>query len=125
MRVGIGNRKVGSRLYYVARLVLPTFGSLPANGSMEADHVDGNPLHGCIANLQWLTPRKNKEKTNRGTNNPNARLSDEEVLELWANRYGETTAKGWAVRLGVSVPLVYGIWKGRGWRHLTHPGGDT
>ena len=53
------------------------------------NHIDGNPLNNTLDNLEWVTQKENVQHAIRtglmnvnGENNPSAKLTDQEVLEI-------------------------------------------
>jgi hypothetical protein len=51
------------KVYRVHRLIAETFLDNPES-KKEVDHIDGNRLNNCVANLRWVTSKEN-------SNNPN------------------------------------------------------
>ena len=52
-----GNKK---RLY-AHRMLMETYCPNKNSKNLEVNHKDGNKLHNVLSNLEWLTPRENKE----------------------------------------------------------------
>lgn len=113
---------------YVHTLVLIAFVG-PRPLGMEARHFpDPNPANNNLANLSWATHARNmldsKEQGRArgnsmpGTQNFNAKLSDDEVREI--HRLCRTCPKlhHVAARFGVSDGLVSMIARGLLWKHL-------
>ena len=116
----------GKRKYFsLGKLVLETFVDIPekykklglTTRDLEADHVDANHKEdNSLTNLQWLTPRENKEKAKlnneipKGVNKPNTDVTIKQIKkvckELERNRF---TMKKIANLAGVSMDCVYGI----------------
>lgn len=94
-----------ARSFSVHRLVLEAFAG-PCPPGKEGSHLDGNRLNCNSNNLVWETKKENfARKESHGTllfaeNNPNAKLSNKDIIEIknlrskgWklsaiANRYG-------------------------------------
>jgi hypothetical protein len=45
------------------RLVALTWLGAPPRGKRQADHVDGNTLHNCAQNLEWVTQAVNQRRS--------------------------------------------------------------
>lgn len=50
---------VGGKRYYVHRLVLETFVSLPVCGKAVCDHIDRDRSHNSVWNLRWVSKQEN------------------------------------------------------------------
>jgi hypothetical protein len=108
----------------VHRLVLEAFVG-PRPEGMECRHLDGDPSNNRLGNLQWGTPKENRQDmrvhqtTNRGERNGNARLCATQVREVYRRwRNGETPAKI-ARSLKISSGAIEGIVRHKTWRHIT------
>lgn len=108
----------------VHRLVLLAFVGEPPAGAISR-HLDGDRLNNSAANLRWGTPQENQDDriehgtTCRGSRNPNALLTEIEVMCIFHDRRPHE-AIGEA--FGVTAATVESI-KGKRswgwlWRHL-------
>lgn len=120
------------RKVFVHKLVLETFGPPKPEWATETNHVDGDKWNNHISNLEWSTREKNMDhawsaglrsrfsEKMRGESNPDARLTDAQVLEIRriakSANFESFTSLG---RLfGVSRITVSNIVNGRTWKHL-------
>ena len=77
----------GRKTYLVHRVValvhIPNPHDLP-----QVNHLDGDKSNNCVDNLEWCTGRQNVKHSvesgfvKRGSNRPNAKLTDEQVLRM-------------------------------------------
>lgn len=111
------------KAFYLHKIVASTFfGPLPAGWS--TNHKDGDKLHCCIANLEYLGPGLNQAHaaamglTRRGEQVSTARLTVEAVREIRRLR-GQVPQKELARRFGVAHSLISRIQLGQAWRHTT------
>ena len=57
-------------------------------GKYEVNHKDGNKANNAVWNLEWVTAKENVKHSvdtglvKRGSDRPNAKLSDEKVLQM-------------------------------------------
>lgn len=59
-----------------------------------------------------------KSRQPRGSGHANAKLTEEEVLEIWAQRSTGRLQREIGRQFGVTGECVWQIWNGRSWRHL-------
>jgi len=94
--------------------------------SHEAAHTCGNGHLGCVhpGHLYWGTGVENAAdrdchgRTPKGERHPHAKLTNEDVLEIYALR-GRQSARAVAKQFGVAAGTVSWIWTGRSWSWLT------
>lgn len=75
------------KMAYIHRLVAETFIPNP-NNYPDVFHIDGNLANNAVENLYWCTHQfilnqlrlVGKIKNDRGTNNPNTKLTDNDIL---------------------------------------------
>jgi len=115
--------KLGIKMaYFVHRLVLEAFVG-PSNG-LDGAHLDGNPSNSNLTNLVWATRSENcrhKElhgTAQKGEKNPNAKLTDVDVLTMRALRKEGWKLKDLAKKYNTSEPRVSNIVRGNDWKHL-------
>ena len=108
----------------VHRLVLRAFVGEPPPG-MECCHEDGNRTNPALSNLRWDTRKNNNADrlrhgtSPRGTNSPNAKLTESEVRAIFAEySAGGIFLKDLAAKYHVSTPLIGQIVTGRAWKYL-------
>jgi hypothetical protein len=122
-RIGLHKDKKITKLF-VHRLVLEAFVG-PCPEEMEARHLDGNPKHNCVENLEWGTRIENRHdrirhgRNNRGEDHPMATLNVDQVKEikklLKENRLHEHQI---GELFGVSRDVVSKIRQGKNWGWL-------
>lgn len=52
----------GKNTLYIHHLVMEVYGPHKPAPHYQIDHVDGNKLNNCIANLEWVTPSENTRR---------------------------------------------------------------
>jgi hypothetical protein len=90
-----------------------------------AAHSCGKGHEGCVSplHLSWKTQIENAADKvahgthNRGVQNPRAKLTETDVLEIRAAR-GLQSQRSLAIRYGVTQSMVYSIQVGRAWSYL-------
>ncbi|MBC1286901.1 HNH endonuclease [Listeria booriae] len=110
--------------YSVHRLVAQTFIPNP-DDKREVNHIDGNKMNNHASNLEWVTPQENvqhsfaiglnKSPNRAGERNGQARLSDEEVLEI---RESQKSAKQLSKEYSVSESCIFKVRQGVRWAHV-------
>ncbi len=71
-----------------------------------------HPESRCRGDAHWT--RKHPERL-RGVANNSAKLSDTAVIDILGR---SQSAKEFAAKYGVALGTVYGLWGGKGWKHL-------
>lgn len=76
----------------IHRMVLETFSPIVEMHKMQVNHIDGNKQNNELSNLEWVTRMENMEHmksaglskkcSHKGSLNPRARITEEEVLEM-------------------------------------------
>lgn len=109
----------------VHRLVCEAFHGPPADGSMHAAHIDGNPSNNQPSNLRWATPAENyQDKVEHGTacigeSHGRSKLTENCVHIIRAMaRSGEYTHQKMASMFGVSRSHIGDVVSGKRWKHL-------
>lgn len=117
----------------VHRLVMLTFQPNPVMDELEVNHIDLDTTNNKMSNLEWVTPKENKDHylasdkfKNTVANIPCgvdqhlSKLTEEQVLEIRklyeANQHG--SKKNLRNMFGVSEPCIRDILKGHTWKHL-------
>ena len=120
------------RIVGLHRLVLEAFVG-PCPEGMECLHGDGNPENNYISNLRWGTHKENgldrkkhgrKENAVRGSSHPHAKLSEENVAEIFALQRAGVSQVGIAKRFLVHQSAISRILARKRWQHLEHLGGE-
>ena len=76
-----------AKTYLVHRVVAQVHLPNP-DGKPEVNHKDGNKSNNAVWNLEWVTSQENVNHSvetglvKRGSERPNSKLSDSEVIEL-------------------------------------------
>jgi hypothetical protein len=99
-------------------------GAIPAG--MELDHKDFDKHNNRLTNLRVLTPAENtmsairagRNKVFRGESNGGAKLKEMDVLQIRLLREQGFSLRQLAARFGCSTYTVYGIIRGRSWKHV-------
>lgn len=95
----------------------------------QVNHIDGNRYNNAVSNLEWCTPSKNvKHAFNTGLKTPqygitngSAKLTEQQVRQVWALRDSGLTARQIRdrLKLNVSVDVIKHIRNGKSWTYLT------
>lgn len=118
--VSLSGAHPGNRL--VHRLVAEAFVG-PAPDGYQVNHRNGDKLDNRPENLEYVTPSENTQHAydtglqKRGEGHYNAKLTEEAVLSMRANR-GRLTYKQMADRYGVTVSTVKTVISSRSWAHI-------
>ena len=110
------------KMYYtsVHRLFAKHFIPNPDN-KPYINHIDGNPLNNTLDNLEWVTQKENIQHAIRtglmnvnGENNPRAKLTDQEVLEI-RDLFKHRVFKQWEIGeiYGAPRPTIASITQNR------------
>lgn len=103
----------------VARAFIPNLSDLP-----EINHITGNHKDNRQGNLEWIEPRGNREHAKefglyaQGERNPNAKLTNEMILEIRQRCASGESQRKVAKSLGVSQALVGMVNRREIWRHV-------
>lgn len=110
----------------VHRLVATACHGPPPPGFV-CDHVNGDKLCNRAGNLEWVTRAENNRRAaalgllkgkSAGSKNPNAKLSDEKVVEMRRKAAGGVSYTELAAEYGVTVPTVSRAVVGKLWGHV-------
>ena len=97
----------------------------PRLKGLEVCHKDGNPANNQAFNLRYDTHQGNMQdmvkhgRSNRGLKNPNAKMTQEQALQVKRLRVHGTTYKIIAAQLGLSFDQVRSVCVGRAWHWVT------
>jgi copper homeostasis protein CutC len=122
--VNLGSK---NRNRYIHRMVAEAFVPNP-EGLPEVNHKDFDKQNNSADNLEWVTRQGNsdhlhankkiKHPSRVGTLNDNCRLTEREVIAIRGLRKISTSVKRIAEIFSISESYVYGICKGKTWKHL-------
>jgi hypothetical protein len=116
------------RMRYIHRLVAQTY--IPNPHSLpEVNHKDGNKKNNHVSNLEWVTRKQNAKHAKklgvygvhnpaRGERHPDARLRDQDVLEMRAIRKFGFTIKVIAHAYSHSWSATREVLTYQSWTHL-------
>jgi hypothetical protein len=101
----------------------------PIAGRTHVNHIDGDKRNNRIENLEWSNKSLNQQHAmamglyagpplKQGTAQPNAKLTDAQVLEIRKARAAGAQLKPLAAAYGVSFSLIHYVCN-HGWKHLT------
>lgn len=112
--------------FTVHRLVLTAFVG-PRPDGMQACHNNGVPSDNRLVNLRWDTSKRNHADQVLhgtqpiGTRNPQARLTEADVLEIRSRIKNGELLKSIATDFGVARSTISQIKLGRNWQWLASP----
>lgn len=123
---GYGMMNVDGKNIHAHRYVCIMAHGDPPTDKHEAAHECGNGNRGCVNpnHLSWKTSKENQQDrlrhgtATRGINNPRAKLSEGQVLEIFSLRGTESQSET-AGRFGVGQTTVSSIQRGRLWGFVT------
>lgn len=114
---------------WLHRLVLTHFDREPKEGE-QGRHLDGNPTHNHISNLEWGWPNDNVQDMvvhgTKGKGNvfANARMTEKtarKIISKWEAYAGDTArpfVRKAAKKTGLSETSIYNLLSGKTWRQL-------
>ncbi|MBC8445739.1 MAG: HNH endonuclease [Chloroflexi bacterium] len=124
------HREGKARLFQVHRLVLLAFVGTPLYSSIQANHKNGNRNDNRVENLEWVTPKENREhaikhlganfgKANRGEHNGQSKLTESQAKEI-LRRYAtkQISQAELARQYTVSKTCIWDLIHGRKWQYL-------
>lgn len=113
----------------VHRLIALAFLPPPRPDQTQINHIDGDKTNNRAENLEWCSPLENIRHAvemglhnNRGVANPTAKLSPEEVLEVYRRAWEGERQADISADFGITRAAVSTIKNGRNWGHLTGAG---
>jgi len=110
----------------IHRLVALVYVANPEN-LPEVNHKDGNKFNNWDWNLEWTTPRKNKNHAienalyAHGESHGRAKLSEEQVLEIYNYIKLRVRTLDIAEKYQVHKSIIDGIKEGKGWKYPRLP----
>lgn len=125
-RITLTKDKVRKRIM-VHRLVLLTFVGDPPEDKTDTNHKNKDRSDNRLCNLEWVTPSENmyhsysygNRGTARGSGNGNAKLSEEDILQI-RKLYAEgQTQSGLARIFDVTQVTIWRVVHGNSWKHVT------
>ena len=103
--------------YRVHRLVAAAFVDNP-EGLYEVNHIDEDKTNNRADNLEWCDHKYNNNygsKPKRGSRNPMAKLTNEDVEEIRYRRASGEMLKTIAADFGISINHVCNLAQGKRW----------
>lgn len=105
-------------------IIICTFKGGPDKDMIDptVDHKDGNGLNNKISNLQWLPNSENNSKGHLGSKHHNSKINEEKAEDICkALKYDDIskTLYDIAVENQVSYYIVYNIYYGNKWKHIS------
>lgn len=124
-QLGYGHINIDGSVHTVSRLVCIARHGPPPSDKHEAAHNCGNGHLGCVnpLHLRWATPHENQQDrvahgtSNRGERAGLAKLTEEDVREIWQIK-GTTPYPKIAEQFGVSASTISAIYNGYAWAWL-------
>lgn len=111
-------------LVYVHDAVALAFiGAKPAGASVN--HIDGDKTNNVPSNLEYVSHAENMRHAAasglmaRGTGHPGAKLNDDAVRALRADRCAGLSFPRLARKYGISIATAFYAAKGTNWKHIT------
>ena len=110
------------KTFLVHRLVAQTFIDNPYNKKF-VNHENGLKIDNKVSNLSWVTSIENSKhaydtglnKKQRGINNPHAKLTEKQVLEIY---HAKGSRKNIAAHFNITIDNVYQIKNKKRWKYL-------
>ena len=112
--------------YRVHALVLAAFVGIPPEGC-EANHRDRNKMNARLDNLEYVSHLENvhhamhtglRRKTQKGTQNPAAKLSEMQIGEIRDSASAGLSYRDLSIRYGVAKSQIARIVRRHSWGHL-------
>ena len=105
-----------SKSLRINRLVLETF---TGRTDKIAHHINYDKADNRLSNLKWMSFRQHEDahpKCTRGSNHPNAKLTERDILKILEMKYMNQKQVG--AMFGVGQAAIGAILSGRGWKHV-------
>lgn len=97
----------------------------PRINGIEVCHKDGNPSNNHASNLRYGTHKSNMEdmvkhgRSNKGLKNPNAKMTQDQALQVKRLRLQNKTYKVIANEIGLTFDQVRSVCTGRSWHWVS------
>lgn len=111
--------------FFVHRLVLMTFNPVEGMESLQVNHIDGNKKNNYIGNLEWCTQSENQKHafqndliSRKGSKNSQAKLTEEQVIEIANMLLDNISEKEIAKIFNVSPRTISMIRTKRNWSYI-------
>ncbi len=110
---------------HLHRLVAEAFISNPEN-KRTVNHIDGNKLNNCVANLEWATDSENNQHAvdnnlrniKVGEAVSKAKLTELDVLEIRRLKHSGMSGPAIAELFPVGVTAIYSVINKLNWTHV-------
>ena len=92
------------------------------------NHLDGNPRHNTLDNLEWATPKRNTihayesglAKASMGENSYMSKITEKQCIEICELlQENKLSFKQIANKIGCSIKTVIHIKAGESWKHIS------
>lgn len=110
------------------RLIASTFINNPENFA-EVNHIDGNKQNNVVSNLEWMSRNRNIRHAIQngliqglGSQNPSAKLSDDDVISILELSRLNIHPKEVANALNIKTSTISDITSRRTWQHINVTG---
>lgn len=111
--------------FFVHRLVLMTFNPVEGMEKLQVNHIDGNKQNNYVGNLEWCTNAENQKHafqhglvSRKGPKNSQAKLTEEQVVEIADMIMAGVTHDEIAKHFGISDVTVSAIRCKTHWGYL-------
>ena len=124
--VTMGKIEYGRSLQLVHRIVASLFVEKECDEKIEVNHIDGNKENNYYKNLEWVTRKENMEHAVRcnlfnnrqGTNNSNAKLSIEDVVNIRNSYDAGLSSVKLSKIYNVTKESIMNIVNFKTWKHI-------
>ena len=111
---------------FAHRLILMLFNPVENMNELQVNHKDGNKQNNHLDNLEWVTQSENQKHafsngliSRKGENNSQAKLTEDEVLEIVDMLKSKEKVKYISEKFHISESAVYLIKNKKKWIYLT------
>lgn len=109
--------------YSVHRLIMENFCPIEDMDQYQVNHIDGDKTNNALSNLEWVTCEENirhaVENGLRAKVNGAAKLTSDQVLEIYNRSHNGETNVALATEFGVHPDTIGRIRNQKEWREVT------